>query len=139
MNPADIVVLHKLYNQPTDPPPVDLIRIPQFLELLIDALFKKGSKINQEHKSKYIYLLAYASSVCDNWNFKRGTRKSLNKDELKGMCTIYHFLYEIFGICVKYVYSSVTDDSESYSSLVLKMFLFSSLFLRYYSSRRKSS
>jgi len=85
LNPADIVVLHKFYNQP-DPPPVDLIRIPQFLELLIDALFKKGSKINQEHKSKYIYLLAYASSVCDNWNFKRGTRKAsgLNKDELKG-------------------------------------------------------
>ncbi len=83
LNPADIVVLHRLYTA-NDPPPVDLIRIPQFLELLIDALFKKGSKINQEHKSKYIYLLAYASSVCDNWNFKRGTRKSLNKDELKG-------------------------------------------------------
>lgn len=83
LNPADIVVLHRLYTA-VDPPPVDLIRIPQFLELLIDALFKKGSKINQEHKSKYIFLLAYASSVCDNWNFKRGTRKSLNKDELKG-------------------------------------------------------
>jgi len=79
LNPADIVVLHKLYNHPADPPPVDLIRIPQFLELLIDALFKKGSKLNQEHKSKYIYLLAYASSVCDNWNFKRGTRKILTE------------------------------------------------------------
>jgi hypothetical protein len=22
--------------------------------------------------------------VCDNWNFKKGTRKSINKDELKG-------------------------------------------------------
>ena len=47
---------------------------PQFLELLIDAVFKPGSKINQEHKSKYIYLLAYASSVCDTWNYKRNTR-----------------------------------------------------------------
>jgi len=83
LNPADIVVLHRLYSQP-DPPPVDLIRIPQFLELLIDALFKPGSRINQEHKSKYIYLLAYASSVCDTWNYKKGTRKALNKDELKG-------------------------------------------------------
>ena len=46
LNPADITVLHRLYSQP-DPPPVDLIRIPQFLELLIDALFKKGAKINQ--------------------------------------------------------------------------------------------
>ncbi len=106
LNPADIVVLYKLYNQP-DPPPVELIRIPQYLELLIDALFKPNSRINQvcvkqftnfmlfggcllsqyllqEHKSKYIYLLAYASSVCDSWNYKRGTRKSLVKDELKG-------------------------------------------------------
>ena len=46
LNPADIVVLHKLYLQP-DPPPVDLIRLPQFLEMLIDALFKPNSKINQ--------------------------------------------------------------------------------------------
>ncbi len=83
LNPADIVVLHKLYNQP-DPPPVDLIRIPQFLELLIDALFKPSSRINQEHKSKYIFLLAYASSVCDSWNYRRGTRKLLTRDELKG-------------------------------------------------------
>jgi hypothetical protein len=39
-------VLHRLFSG-NDPPPVDLIRIPQFLELLIDALFKPGSKINQ--------------------------------------------------------------------------------------------
>ncbi len=83
LNPADIVVLHRLYSHP-DPPPVDLIRIPQFLELLIDALFRPSSKVNQEHKSKYIYLLAYASSVCDSWNYRRGTRKSLSRDELKG-------------------------------------------------------
>ena len=53
-------------------------------ELLIDGLFKPGSKINQEHKSKYIFLLAYASSVIDTWNYKRNTRKNLNKEELKG-------------------------------------------------------
>ena len=39
LNPADIVVLHKLYNHPSEPPPVDLIRIPQFLELLIGKLY----------------------------------------------------------------------------------------------------
>ena len=61
LNPADIVQLHKLYAS-NDPPPVDLIRIPQFLELLIDALFKPGSKINQViahlnchlHQSMYV-------------------------------------------------------------------------------------
>ena len=46
LNPADIVQLHRLYNT-SDPPPVELLRIPQFLQLLIDALFKPGAKINQ--------------------------------------------------------------------------------------------
>eukprot|EP00096_Caligus_rogercresseyi_P008911 TRINITY_DN2913_c0_g1_i1.p1 TRINITY_DN2913_c0_g1~~TRINITY_DN2913_c0_g1_i1.p1 ORF type:complete len:612 (-),score=242.13 TRINITY_DN2913_c0_g1_i1:93-1928(-) len=93
LNPADILTLYKLYNQ-VDPPPVSLIRIPGFLRLLIDALFKPGSKINQEHKSKYIYLLAYASSVTDGWSARKtqgsappppsGRKQGLNKDELKG-------------------------------------------------------
>lgn len=30
LNPADITVLYRNYNAP-DPPPIDLIRIPQFL------------------------------------------------------------------------------------------------------------
>ena len=29
LNPADIVVLYKLYTAAADPPPVELIRIPQ--------------------------------------------------------------------------------------------------------------
>ena len=51
------------------------------LELLIDSLFKPGSKLNPEHKSKYIYLLAYAASVIDI--FRRSQRSKLNQDELK--------------------------------------------------------
>ncbi|CAG7833536.1 unnamed protein product [Allacma fusca] len=80
LNPADITVLYKMYSA-ADPPPVDLIRSPQFLELLIDALFKPGSKLNPEHKSKYVYLLAYAASVIDI--FKRSQRSTLKQDELK--------------------------------------------------------
>ena len=95
LNPADIVTLHRLYNS-QEPPPVDLIRIPQFLHLLIDVLFKPGSKVNQEHKLKYIYLLAYAASVCDTWSLKRGNRKSLNKDEVKGTTQA---LEKVHGIC----------------------------------------
>jgi len=95
LNPADIVQLHRLYNT-SDPPPVELLRIPQFLQLLIDALFKPGAKINQEHKSKYIYLLAYASSVCDTWSMKRGSRKSLNKEEVKGTSQA---LEKVHSIC----------------------------------------
>ncbi|RZF32327.1 hypothetical protein LSTR_LSTR001791 [Laodelphax striatellus] len=76
LNPADISVLYRNYNA-TDPPPIDLIRTPQLLELLVDSLFKPGVKLNPEHKSKYIYLLAYAASVSETG------RKNINKEELK--------------------------------------------------------
>ena len=52
-----------------------------FAELLIDALFKPNVKLNQEHKPKYIYLLAYAASVSES--FRRSQRHSLKQDELK--------------------------------------------------------
>jgi len=38
-------------------------------------------KLNQEHKPKYIYLLAYAASVSES--FRRSQRHSLKQDELK--------------------------------------------------------
>lgn len=109
LNPADITVLFRNYSG-AEPPPIELLRNPQFLgkqncsndiinfcarkavcnnmlylsltELLVDALFKPGVKINPEHKSKYIYLLAYAASVCETVPKKGNTRK-INKDELK--------------------------------------------------------
>ncbi len=34
-------------------------------DLFIDTLFKPGAKVNPEHKTKYIYLLAYASCVVE--------------------------------------------------------------------------
>uniref|UniRef100_A0A6B2EC94 Putative negative elongation factor d-like protein n=1 Tax=Phlebotomus kandelakii TaxID=1109342 RepID=A0A6B2EC94_9DIPT len=83
LNPADINVLYRNYSA-VDPPPIDLIRNPQFLDLLVDSLFKAGVKINPEHKSKYIYLLAYAASVCETQTKKGGQMKRMiNKDELK--------------------------------------------------------
>ncbi|KAL8585779.1 hypothetical protein ACOMHN_040561 [Nucella lapillus] len=80
LNPADMTQLFKMYNEP-DPPPVDLIRVPAFLDLLIETLFKPSSHINPEHKHKYVYLLAYAVSVFET--HKKGTRKMVNKEELK--------------------------------------------------------
>jgi len=82
LNPADITILYKAYS--TDSPPVDLLRIPQFLDLLLNALFNPSSKINPEHKPKYIYLLAYAASVYET--YKKSVRKNTNKEELN--CTI---------------------------------------------------
>ncbi|KAK4004875.1 negative elongation factor D [Daphnia magna] len=80
LNPADITNLYKLYSA-ADPPPVELIRLPQFMELLLDSLFKPGVKLNPEHKSKYNYLLAYAASVAEV--YKKNQRKNTNRDELK--------------------------------------------------------
>jgi len=58
--------LYKLYSS-EDPPPCELLRIPQVLDLLIDAVFKPTQQINREHKFKYIYLLAFAACVHEHW------------------------------------------------------------------------
>ena len=34
-----------------------------FIELLVQALFRPDITVNPEHKEKYVYLLAYATSV----------------------------------------------------------------------------
>ena len=39
-----------------------------FLDLLVQTLFKPGSNINPDHKEKYLYLLAYATSVYEYTN-----------------------------------------------------------------------
>lgn len=80
LNPADMSILFKMYSE-QDFPPVDLIRVPTFLDLLIETLFKPGSHVNPDHKHKYIHLLAYAVSVHET--FKKGSRKGINKEELK--------------------------------------------------------
>uniref|UniRef100_A0A8C3M062 Negative elongation factor complex member C/D n=1 Tax=Chrysolophus pictus TaxID=9089 RepID=A0A8C3M062_CHRPC len=66
LNPADITVLFKMFTS-MDPPPVELIRVPAFLDLFMQSLFKPGAKINQDHKHKYIHILAYAASVVEMW------------------------------------------------------------------------
>lgn len=80
LNPADVTWLYKMY-QAADPPPVDLLREPHFLDLLLDALFRPGARLNPEHKPKYVFLLAYAGSVYETR--RKGVRKALNRDELK--------------------------------------------------------
>lgn len=99
LNPADITVLYRNYSA-LDPPPIDLVRTPQFLELLVDSLFKPGIKLNPEHKPKYIYLLAYAASVCEVSSGKKGqsARKTLNKDELKATIQAIEKVHSICNI-----------------------------------------
>ncbi|XP_063704587.1 negative elongation factor D [Culicoides brevitarsis] len=95
LNPADINVLYRHYSS-SEPPPIDLIRNPQFLNLLVDSLFKTGVKLNPEHKSKYIYLLAYAASVCETQPKNGQQKKTLNKDELK---TTIGAIEKVHAIC----------------------------------------
>lgn len=80
LNPADITLLYNYYNN-NEPPPVDLIRDEMFMDLLLEALFRPNSRLNPEHRPKYIFLLAYASSVTET--FKKGQRKYHSRDDLK--------------------------------------------------------
>lgn len=64
-------------------------------ELLVDALFKPGVKVNPEHKSKYINLLAYAASVCET-PAKKGSQRKINRDELK---TTIQAIEKVHNIC----------------------------------------
>ncbi|XP_073233428.1 negative elongation factor D-like [Porites lutea] len=95
LNPGDITVLYKLFSS-SQPPPCALIRVPQFLELLLEALFKPGQHLNPEHKYKYVYLLAYAASVHETWI--ENERATLNRDELK---TTSQALDKIHSLCVQ--------------------------------------
>lgn len=69
-------------------------------ELLVDSLFKPGIKLNPEHKPKYIYLLAYAASVCEVSSGKKGqpARKTLNKEELKATIQAIEKVHSICNI-----------------------------------------
>ncbi|KAJ8316708.1 hypothetical protein KUTeg_005738 [Tegillarca granosa] len=87
--------LFKMYSE-MNPPPVDLIRVPAFLDLLIEALFKPTSRVNPEHKQKYVYVLAYAASVTET--YKKGQRKNINRDELKPTTQA---LEKVQGICAE--------------------------------------
>jgi negative elongation factor C/D len=79
LNPADINVLYRHYSS-NDAPPIELIRNPHLLELLVDILFRPTVKLNPEHKPKYMYLLAYAVSVSEGG---RSRNKPTSKEELK--------------------------------------------------------
>lgn len=66
-------------------------------ELLVDALFKPGVKLNPEHKPKYVYLLAYTASVCET-SGKKGQKKIVNKDELKSTSQAIETVHTICNI-----------------------------------------
>uniref|UniRef100_A0A4W3J9E7 Negative elongation factor complex member C/D n=1 Tax=Callorhinchus milii TaxID=7868 RepID=A0A4W3J9E7_CALMI len=104
LNPADITVLYKMFTS-MDPPPVELIRVPAFLDLFMQSLFKPGAKINPEHKHKYIYILAYAASVVESWKKVSSCLTSfavnINKDELKSTSKLVAELGTLYQ-CIRF-------------------------------------
>ncbi|XP_066928069.1 negative elongation factor D-like [Clytia hemisphaerica] len=80
LNPGDITVLYKAYSV-ADPPPAKYLRIPAFLDLLVNALFQPGSTISADHKPKYLFLMAYAVSAYEQW--EEGIRESVFTEEVK--------------------------------------------------------
>ncbi|EGC30354.1 TH1 family protein [Dictyostelium purpureum] len=60
---GDIIKLYNEYTKP-NPPPVDFLRYPNLLELLLNDLFCPGKNIQSQHKSKWIHLITY--SICVN-------------------------------------------------------------------------
>ena len=77
LNTSDITNIYKMYWQPTTaaaaaadtklppPPPVSLIRQSRFMDMLIAYFFEPSSRPNSEHRDKYAYLLAYASTAAE--------------------------------------------------------------------------
>lgn len=81
LNTSDITNLYKFYSG-DEPPPVSLIRNTRFLNMLINYFFELNTKPNPEHKNKYSYLLAYATSVSEVYD-NQNERISINKSELE--------------------------------------------------------
>ncbi|XP_065187876.1 negative elongation factor D-like isoform X2 [Sycon ciliatum] len=79
LNPSDITVLNRLYSS-SNPPPVELLRQPVFLELLITCLFKPGNVVKPDHLPMYSYLLVYAGCVYESG---RQGNHTVNTSELK--------------------------------------------------------
>ena len=73
--------LYKMYVS-DEPPPVALIRNTKFLDMLIAYFFELNAKPNPEHKNKYSYLLAYATSVSEVYD-NQNERVSIYKSELE--------------------------------------------------------
>eukprot|EP01117_Protostelium_nocturnum_P012647 TRINITY_DN4655_c0_g1_i3.p2 TRINITY_DN4655_c0_g1~~TRINITY_DN4655_c0_g1_i3.p2 ORF type:complete len:569 (-),score=175.29 TRINITY_DN4655_c0_g1_i3:1490-3196(-) len=80
-NPGDIVKLHNIYTG-ENPPTVQFLRNPQFLDILTRDLFNPHKPINSNYKSKYLSLLAYASCVEDGSSDRTEYKEALRALEI---------------------------------------------------------
>ncbi|KAF9581862.1 Negative elongation factor C/D, partial [Lunasporangiospora selenospora] len=64
-SPGDVMLLHRAYTS-NDPPSPFFLRDPDFFEIMLSSIFVpsfKGGIVKQDHKDKYLWLVAYAASV----------------------------------------------------------------------------
>ncbi|KAG0265756.1 Negative elongation factor C/D [Mortierella polycephala] len=60
--------LHRAYSS-NDPPSAYFLRDPDFFEIMLSSIFVpsfKGGIVKQDHKDKYLWLMAYAAGVHEN-------------------------------------------------------------------------
>ncbi|KAI8352358.1 TH1 protein [Mortierella sp. GBAus27b] len=64
-SPGDVMQLYKAYT--SEPPPSTFfLRDPEFFEIMLSSIFVpsfKGGIVKQDHKEKYLWLVAYAASA----------------------------------------------------------------------------
>lgn len=122
--------LYKMYSS-NDPPPIELIRMPQLLCLLIKALFKPGAVVNPDHKHKYIFLLAFATCAHETW--RKVSILKIVKDKDK-VCThkifFNHSNFFYFILCLNI--SSISQFfglvSNFHSKYIINLIFISSTF-----------
>ncbi|KAG0368208.1 TH1 protein [Gamsiella multidivaricata] len=64
-SPGDVMLLHRAYTS-EHPPSTYFLRDPDFFEIMLSSIFVpsfKGGVVKQDHKEKYLWLVAYAASV----------------------------------------------------------------------------
>ncbi|KAF8949014.1 Negative elongation factor C/D [Haplosporangium gracile] len=67
-SPGDVMLLHRAYSS-DDPPSSFFLRDPEFFEIMLSSIFVpsfKGGMVKQDHKEKYLWLVAYTASVHEN-------------------------------------------------------------------------
>ncbi|EFA75412.1 TH1 family protein [Heterostelium album PN500] len=86
---GDIIKLYNEYSKP-NVPPVEFLRIPALLELLLNDLFNPTKNL-QQNKSKWIYIVAFCVSVPNTTTSLDSIKEELNEtiraiDKVQSIC-----------------------------------------------------
>jgi len=80
-NGADINRIYEAYSEDEAPPPIQFLRRPVFLDIMIKDVFDPGVNIPSHHLKKYFFLIAYASIAPSNG-------EKVDEDELQEVMAV---------------------------------------------------